>query len=109
MKEQLNQHSPSVPRAKHLDRYAKSFHLVGFRGERIEAIRYAKSGAFQLAPRGTRMHLRENAIQVHDEAKAYAMVASGTYKIRAVKQRGDSPSLLGLGDRVVRAIVRISP
>lgn len=90
------------PRA---DRLAHTFVLVDYQDRPIYPIRLM-SGAFQLAPRGSKTHHKEHAIEVTDEDRAFAMVASGTYKIRAVRGRTDAPSLLGVGDRAVKSIVR---
>lgn len=89
------------------DRLARTFVLRGYRGEHIYPIRYG-DGAFRLSRRGAQMHRSENAIHVTDEAKAYQMVASGTYKIRTVRDGVKSPSLLGLGDRVVASVEKIA-
>lgn len=53
------------------------------------------------------MHHKTHKIYVADEAKAHAMVASGTYKIRAVRDDDSSPSLLALGDRAVRDVIKL--
>lgn len=41
-----------------------------------------------------------------NENQAYQMVASGTYKIRAIRDGDKAPSLVGLGDRAVKQVVR---
>lgn len=93
------------------ERYAKTFRLVSHHGETLFPVRVRNRAtgrqAFNLAKRGAGTHTREHRIEVEDEAKAYEMVASGTYKIRATRGNGDAPSLLGLGDRVIKAVVRI--
>ena len=63
--------------------------------------------AFVLAMRGTDTHTKEHAIYITDEAKAYEMVSSGTYKIRAVRDGDRSPSLLGLGNKAVRGVIKV--
>jgi hypothetical protein len=89
------------------DRYAKTFHLVGAKGENLHPVREARGdGAFILAKRGTNTHHKEFKIRVLDEEQAYQMVASGTYKIRAIREGDKSPSLVGLGDRAVRQVTR---
>lgn len=94
-------------------RRAQSFYLEGYNGQPIYPVRILGRDtgvlAFNLAPRGARTHTKAFKIEVEDEAKAYEMVASGTYKIRATVGAGVSPSLLGLGDRTVRRIVKVSP
>ena len=67
----------------------------------------SRNGTFTLAPRGKDMHHAAHAIHVEDEDTAFQMVASGTYKIRAVREQGQAPSLLGLGDRAVKSAERI--
>lgn len=90
------------------ERYAKTFQLVGTRGEAIYPIRQARGNpVFILAKRGTGSHHKEFKIEVDEEERAYQMVASGTYKIRAIREGDKAPSLLGVGDIAVRTVVRI--
>lgn len=97
--------------AENQSRYATTFRLVGHRGEPIYPVRVRSrvtgASTFVLAKRGAGTHTREQAIEITDGKKAYEMLASGTYKIRATRGAGDAPSLLGLGGNVVRAVVRI--
>lgn len=102
------------PRMSSADsRRAQSFYLEGYDGQPIYPVRIKGRNtgvlAFNLAPRGARTHTQAFKIEVQDEAKAYEMVASGTYKIRATIGAGVAPSLLGLGDRTVRRLVKVSP
>lgn len=93
------------------ERFASSFRLISHGGEMLYPVRVRnrETGrrAFNLAKRGAGTHTRVHRIEVEDEVTAYKMVASGTYKIRATRGAGDAPSLLGLGDRVVKAVVLI--
>jgi hypothetical protein len=59
-----------------------------------------------LAKRGAETHHKEFKIQILEEEQAFQMVASGTYKIRAIREGDKSPSLVGLGDRAVKQIAR---
>lgn len=89
------------------NRFATSFHLVGARGEVLRPVRQARGNpAFVLAKRGSKTHHKEFKIEVMDENQAYQMVASGTYKIRAIRHGDKAPSLVGLGDRAVKQVVR---
>jgi hypothetical protein len=97
---------PTAPASN--GRLATSFVLIDYQGNRIHPVR-SRKGTFTLAPRGAHMHRAEHAIHVEDEEQAFRMVASGTYKIRAVRAEGQPPSLLGLGDRVVKSAERLLP
>lgn len=113
MDETANARPASGPTSKVTDtgsRLATSFHLVGHMDEPIWPIRMKNQVtgciAFVLAPRGAGTHKREHAIEVDDEARAYEMVRSGTFKIRATRDPKAAAGLLGLGDRAVKGIVR---
>jgi hypothetical protein len=106
--------SPSKPQGRpssRKDRYASTFYLVGVRGEAIFPVRVTRRStgncAFLLSKRGTDSHHDVNVIEVDDEQMACDMVASGTYKIRAIRKGERAPSLLGLGDRAVSGIVKV--
>lgn len=92
-------------RDRRADRFAKTFVLLDPQGNPRFPMR-AANGAFVLSLRGVNMHHAEHAIHVADEEKAYQMVASGTYKIRAVRGTGDPANLLGVGDRAISKVVR---
>lgn len=107
-------HPAAPPRVRSAhSRRARSFYLEGYDGQPIYPVRIKGRNtgvlAFNLAPRGAGTHTQAFKIEVEDEAKAYEMVASGTYKIRATIGAGVAPSLLGLGDRTVRRLVKVSP
>lgn len=89
-------------------RFATTFVLIDHQGGRIHPVR-SRMGTFTLAPRGANMHRAEHAIHIEDEDEAFQMVASGTYRIRAVRAEGQPPSLLGMGDRAVRSAERLQP
>lgn len=99
--------SSIADRANGKNRFATTFVLRDYQGRSIHPVR-SRRGTFTLAPRGANVHHAEHAIHVAEEEEAYQMVASGTYKIRAVREEGQSPSLLGAGDRAVKAVERIS-
>ena len=89
------------------DRFATTFVLRDYQGRPIHPIR-SRKGTFTLAPRGAHMHRAEHAIHVEEECPRFRqMISSGTYKIRAVRDEGQAPSLLGVGDRVVKSAERI--
>ena len=87
-------------------RFAATFVLRDYQGRPIHPVR-SRKGTFTLAPRGANKHRAEHAIHVEDEDEAFQMISSGTYKIRAVREEGQAPSLLGVGDRVVKSAERI--
>lgn len=88
------------------DRFATTFVLRDYQGRPIHPVR-SRKGTFTLAPRGADMHRAEHAIHIEDEDTAFQMVSSGTYRIRAVREEGQAPSLIGVGDRVAKSAERI--
>ncbi len=96
----------SVTKIPSNSRFARSFVLRDHLDRPLYPVR-SRNGTFTLAPRGKDMHHAAHAIHVEDEDTAFQMVASGTYKIRAVREQGQAPSLLGLGDRAVKSAERI--
>lgn len=102
-------------RAAHLppiegnERTAKTFYLLGARGEKLFPVRMMdlKTGrvAFRLAERGAGNNVRAKVIEVDDEAIAYRMAATGEYLIRAQREGDRGPTFVRVGSRAVREIV----
>jgi len=94
-------------------RVAKTFYLLGAKGEKIFPVQMKdlKTGrvAFRLAIPGSRCNIRANAIEVTDELSVYRMVATGNYLIRAQREGDRGPGYFRVGGRSPSKLVLIEP
>lgn len=103
--------APHLPRIEGSDRAAKSFYLLGAKGEKLFPVRMKdlKTGrvAFRLSERGTGNNVKAKVIEVDDEAEARRMVASGKYRIRAQRESDRGPTLVRVGSRAVKKLIMV--
>jgi hypothetical protein len=101
--------SSALPRIEGSDRAARTFYLLGVKGEKLFPVRMKdlKTGrvAFRLTEPGSGNNVRGKVIEIEDEATAYQMVASGKYLIRAQREGDRGPGFYRLGGRAIQEIV----